>query len=115
MKNSDVTINGSIIYNKDKSIIYNISNDEFIVTLQNPANQCLAILIEKRPEIVNQDYFFYHVWEKNGLPINVNTFYQTISLIRKALKSVGLEEDIIKTTPRLGINIPEYINIIIIR
>jgi DNA-binding winged helix-turn-helix (wHTH) protein len=111
MKNNDVIINRNIVYNKYKSTVHNISDDEFIVTLQNPANQCLAILIEKYPEIVHQDYFFYHVWEKNGLPVNVNTFYQTISLIRKALKSVGLEENIIKTTPRLGLNIPEYVEI----
>lgn len=112
MKKNDFIINDKVVYDRYKGTVYNISNDEFIVTLQNPANQCLAILIEKQPEIVHQDYFFYHVWEKNGLPVNVNTFYQSISLIRKALKSVGLEEDIIKTTPRLGISIPEYIDIV---
>lgn len=112
MKKNDFIINGKVVYDRYKGTLANIADKNAIVSLQNPANQCLAILIEKQPEIVNQDYFFYHVWEKNGLPVNVNTFYQSISLVRKALKSVGMDEDIIKTTPRLGISIPEYIDIV---
>lgn len=110
MRKNDIIINGLVGYNKCKGIIYNLADPNTAVTLQNPANQCLAILLEKQPEIVNQDYLFHHVWEKNGLPTNANTLYQSISLIRKAFKAAGIEENIIKTVPRLGLTIPEYVH-----
>lgn len=114
MRKNDFIINGLIGYNKCKGIIYNLADPSIAISLQNPANQCLSILLEKQPEIVNQDYLFHHVWEKNGLPTNANTLYQSISLIRKAFKAAGIEENIIKTVPRLGLSIPEYIDVHIV-
>lgn len=109
---SSIMINDKVIYDSTKSLLYDKLDESISVNLQGPANECFIILLEKRPEIVNQNYFFYHVWEKRGLPINSNTFYQNISLIRKALKNAGLEQEIIKTIPRLGICINEETKIV---
>jgi hypothetical protein len=45
---------------------------------------------------------FEQVWQKKGVVVSTNTLYQSIASIRKGLKAVGLEEDIIRTLPKQG-------------
>ncbi|MDQ1215026.1 winged helix-turn-helix domain-containing protein [Pantoea anthophila] len=45
------------------------------------------------------------VWEKNGMLVSPNTFYQNISILRKGLKKVGLHDDPVVTIPRVGLTL----------
>lgn len=72
------------------------------VTLHGPVSECLLLLLENNGQVVTQRVFFASVWEKQGAVVTTNALYQTISQIRKVLKSAGIEENIIKTLPKEG-------------
>lgn len=72
------------------------------LTLHGPVNECLLQLLEHNEQVLTQRYLFSAVWEKQGAVVTTNALYQTIASIRKALKTAGLEEDIIKTLPKEG-------------
>jgi len=71
-------------------------------TLHGPVSECLLLLLENNDQVVKQRTFFASVWEKQGTIVSTNALYQTISQIRKVLKSAGMEENIIKTLPKEG-------------
>lgn len=72
------------------------------LTLHGPVNECLTQLLDHNGEVLTQRYLFSAVWEKQGAVVTTNALYQTISSIRKALKTAGLDDDVIKTLPKAG-------------
>ncbi|MGL4726907.1 MAG: winged helix-turn-helix domain-containing protein [Scandinavium sp.] len=72
------------------------------VTLHTPAAESLLLLMTHNGQPVPQKMFFEQVWERKGAVVSTNTLYQNIASIRKALRMVGLEEDIIRTLPKQG-------------
>ncbi|SFO51878.1 DNA-binding winged helix-turn-helix (wHTH) domain-containing protein [Candidatus Pantoea varia] len=98
-------INGFIEFHPAASTLSNLNDPEKVVVLNSPASRCLLLLLQKSNEIVTQHEFMKTVWEKNGMLITPNTFYQNISLLRKGLKKVGMLEDPIMTIPRVGLTL----------
>lgn len=43
--------------------------------------------------------------DKAWRPVTSNGFYQNISLLRRAFKELGVDEDIIITVPRVGVRL----------
>ena len=72
------------------------------IMLHGPVNECLLLLLEHNDQVLTQRFLFASVWEKQGAIVSTNALYQTIASIRKALKSSGLDENIIKTIPKEG-------------
>jgi len=106
-------------YNPQRNELKVLMSDLDIITLNVPVSRCLELLLLNHDKIISQSDFFYDVWEKNGTYITLGTFYQNISLLRKALNHAGLD-DIVVTVPRKGLSIakktkvekkisPEYI------
>lgn len=87
-----------------------IDNPKEAISINVPASRCLMLLIENRKSVVSKEDFFNHVWKAHGRFVAQNTYYQNISLLRRSLKSVGLEQMII-TVPRQGLKISEDIHI----
>ncbi|GKX58104.1 transcriptional regulator [Leminorella grimontii] len=73
------------------------------ITLYATASQCFLLLLQNAGDTLSQKFLFAEVWEKNGLYVNANTLYQNIAVLRKALKSIGIKEEVIKTIPRQGL------------
>lgn len=80
------------------------TNSKEIVFLNSPAGRCLLLLIEQAGSIVTQQEFMEIVWEKKGMQVSPNTFYQNISILRKGLNKVDLP-DIVITIPRIGLTL----------
>jgi len=72
------------------------------IVLHGPVSECLLQLLEQNEQVLTQRYLFAAVWEKQGAVVTTNALYQTIASIRKALKSAGLEENVIITIPKAG-------------
>ncbi|EKN3361874.1 winged helix-turn-helix domain-containing protein [Yersinia ruckeri] len=106
-----IIFNNKVVYDHAIAALYNINNKSEMVFLTTPANHCLLIITNNRHEVVSQRTFFTEVWENHGAPINSNTFYQNISIIRRAFKQLGLTEDVIVTVPRRGVRIGSNIEI----
>ncbi|MGK3143640.1 winged helix-turn-helix domain-containing protein [Pantoea sp. C2G6] len=98
-------INGFVEFQPAVSTLRNLNEPEKVVVLNSPAGRCLLLLIERIDTIVTQHEFMEIVWERNGMMVTPNTFYQNISILRKGLKKAGLEEDLVVTIPRVGLTL----------
>ncbi len=108
---SKIILNHHVIYDKNSGSLIDIEQKHDEIILTTPANNCLLILLKNKPEITTQKELFEEVWEKYGIPINTNTLYQNIAMIRKAFRQLGIEEEIIVTIPRRGMFVAEKVDI----
>ncbi|ANS40619.1 winged helix-turn-helix domain-containing protein [Serratia inhibens] len=104
-------INGKILFDENRCLISHLTNgsQRGIVKINLPVCRCLSMLIESQGEIVSQEKFIDNVWRKNGIEVSTNTFYQNISLLRKNLKTAGINNDIIITIPKKGLKLSKSV------
>nr|WP_279077886.1 winged helix-turn-helix domain-containing protein [Hafnia alvei] len=98
-------INGKFEFHPATSTLQCVDYPERIALLNSPASRCFLLLIKRAGNIVSQEEFMEEVWQKNGIHVSPNAFYQNISILRKGLKKIGLDEEIIVTIPRVGITL----------
>lgn len=95
----------------DKNLLISLGDETQRLSLSNPATRCLLILIHHHGNVVERDYFYQHVWESNGAQVTNNAFYQNISLLRRAFKEFGLNEEWIVTVPKVGVKLESLLHI----
>lgn len=96
-------INHSVLFEPEKRRLYLLANyPERAVVLHAPVSECLLQLLEHNGQVMSQRDLFAAVWEKQGAVVTTNALYQTIASIRKALKTVGLAENMVQTVPKEG-------------
>ncbi|MBL5825943.1 winged helix-turn-helix domain-containing protein [Serratia fonticola] len=98
-------INNTVLYFPETHCLALRSDPTVVAHLHVPASRCLLLLIERKGEIISQREFFEKVWESNGTYVTANTFYQSISHLRKGLKTVGLTGDVIKSLSKQGMTL----------
>lgn len=104
-------INESVEFHPATSKLRDINNPDSVVTLNSPAGRCLLLLINRMGNVVTQKEFMEIVWKQNGMMVTSNAYYQNISVLRKGLKRVGLDESFIVTLPRIGLTLASGTNI----
>ncbi|WP_159566128.1 winged helix-turn-helix domain-containing protein [Budvicia diplopodorum] len=95
-------INNEIAYFPEENKLASLDIIEQKIAINAPASRCFQLLLEKRGQVVSRNEFLEVVWKSNGAYVSLNTFYQNISLLRKSLKKVGPNQDIIITVRRKG-------------
>lgn len=99
-------INNNVIFDPLK---HTLTSSKFYpekdTKLNQPTSRCLSLLIERKGCVITQEDFMNEVWRKHGMEVTVNTLYQNISILRKTLKRVGIDENIIITVPKKGITL----------
>ncbi|URQ61288.1 winged helix-turn-helix domain-containing protein [Pantoea alhagi] len=99
-------INNNVIFDPLK---HTLTSSKFYpekdTRLNQPTSRCLSLLIERKGSVITQEDFMNEVWRKHGMEVTVNTLYQNISILRKTLKRVGIDENIIITVPKKGITL----------
>lgn len=98
-------INGVVEFHPATSTLRSMNNQNNVVVLNSPAGRCLLLLINRIGTIVSQHEFMEIVWAKRGMLVSSSTYYQNISILRKGLKKIGLNEDPIVTIPRIGLTL----------
>lgn len=93
-----------VYFNDSKHSLWRDDNPEDIVTLTVIPNRLLCYLLEHKGEIISRELILTAVWELYGLEPSGHSLNQNISILRKALSSLGLV-DVIVTQPRVGIYI----------
>lgn len=82
------------------------------VILNSPTSRCLQLLLERRYSLVSQQEFYGFVWGEEGHTVPVNTLYQNIALLRKALRNLDEQyDDMIITVTRKGFKLNENIHV----
>ncbi|MGL5389474.1 MAG: winged helix-turn-helix domain-containing protein [Serratia sp. (in: enterobacteria)] len=104
-------IDNKIIYDGHSREISKIDDPARKIKLSKAGAQCLQILIEAKHKVVSQDNLSEYIWGVKGIIVGSNTLYQHIYILRKCLSELGADKAMIRTIPRLGINIPEIFTI----
>lgn len=105
-------INGNVKFSPEEKRLSSLTDPTLSATLTTPASNCLSLLLEAFPEMVNQKDLFHKVWQEDGMHVTVNTLYQNISLIRRGLRKAGATEaSLIITVPRKGFRIDGRISL----
>ncbi|MGU3415499.1 transcriptional regulator [Enterobacteriaceae bacterium C34A] len=105
-------LGGLIVFSPERNVLHAKSNEAKRLSLSNPASRCLLLLIQRQGQVIERDYFFQHVWINNGAQVTNNTFYQNISLLRRAFKEFGLNEELIVTVPKVGIRLEPQLEVV---
>ncbi|MEM6160133.1 winged helix-turn-helix domain-containing protein [Erwinia sp. P6884] len=82
-----------------------------ITSINAPASKCLQILLMNPGKVISREFFFEEVWGKKGIIVSQNTYYQNISILRKALRETGLTEKFIVTVPHKGLTLSKTLKI----
>ena len=101
----------TVLFIPGRNVLIAADGEPTQVTLSNPASQCLLLLIRHHGQVVEREHFFQHVWLNNGVQVTNNNFYQNISLLRRAFKEFGLNDELIITVPKVGVRLSQELEI----
>ncbi|GKX58657.1 winged helix-turn-helix domain-containing protein [Leminorella grimontii] len=80
--------------------------------IHNNSARCLELLLEKHGQIVLQSELMIVGWGEDALKTITNaTYYQCFVNLRKSLKGLGYNKELIVTIRQKGIRIPQYIDV----
>lgn len=96
-------IDKSVVFHPDTCRLVPVGGKGTENTLNIPSCRCLHLLLQRQGELITQHELIKEVWGKKGQYATANTFYQSISLLRRALKTAGLHGRVIQTIPKEGI------------
>lgn len=94
-------LNKQVLFNPDGLFLQH-TNTHDKVFLPATAACILVVLIEKNNEVCERNYIFDEVWRKFTTEVSGNTLNQYISLLRKSLRTLGVTDELIITSPRVG-------------
>ncbi|WP_054179588.1 winged helix-turn-helix domain-containing protein [Trabulsiella odontotermitis] len=104
-------INNKIEFWPEDNLLVLYTDQLVNYSLTSPASRCFLFLLQKAPEIVPQNEIYKAVWEEEGIFVPPNTLYQNIASIRRGLKTLSQNDNIIVTVPKKGFQIPPEISI----
>ncbi|MEG5552326.1 winged helix-turn-helix domain-containing protein [Enterobacter wuhouensis] len=96
-------ISGQIIFNDTENTLSTVNPKDNVIALTAIPARLLSYLLEHSGETVTRDKLLDAVWELYGLQPSGHSLNQNLSLLRKALITLGAEDEIIRTIPRVGI------------
>lgn len=106
MTTKAIRLEDKAVYDPATHSVYKIGDVENQVSLAIPASLCLHNLLQKKGEVVSHADLLAFAWTSRGIMVSPNTLYQNMSVLRKALVSLGVSPEIIKTVPKRGFVIP---------
>ncbi|WP_368750194.1 transcriptional regulator [Klebsiella aerogenes] len=106
-----ILINDQVWFEPDGHMLRSVNDPEQSILLPVPAARCLMVLLSEHGEIITIRQFHERVWNENKAVVSDNTIYQNISVLRKSLVDVGVEQQIIETLTRRGWCIPESVSV----
>ena len=97
----DYLIGNKVCFSVNESTLKNINTCD---TLHLPPSAAFIfmMLIKHQGQTIERSVFFDSAWNDYGFELSGNTLNQYISLLRKNLRRLDLEDDFILTIPRTG-------------
>lgn len=97
-------INGKMLFIPARRQLRSADNSQ-LFTLYTPASECLKLLLLHKGKVIPREELIQISWgSKSAQYISNNTFYQTVSHLRKILTEAGYG-DLIRTIPRKGLTV----------
>lgn len=95
-------IDDRVIYRVEDNTLVCKNDPEQKITLTLTASRLLLLLLTHHGDVLPRDILFKRVWEDYGLDGSGNTLTQYISVLRRALHTLGVGGEAIVTVPRIG-------------
>ncbi|AKJ41241.1 winged helix-turn-helix domain-containing protein [Pragia fontium] len=88
-------------FNPEDGTLWSLLEPGELVTIPRLASMLLELLIINNQKSLSRDFFMNELWESKGLVSSGNNLNNYISIIRRTLSTLGID-DIIKTIPKHG-------------
>lgn len=98
-------IEGDVLFCPNSIGFYHQELQEEIVTISSSAARFFSFLIKNKGEIVEREVLLQRVWDDYGLQASNNNLNQCLSTLRRIIKSMGIDKNIIETIPKIGLRI----------
>lgn len=95
-------INNTICFDYAQGVLSLVNDQKVSVQLSRPGTRLFHELITHSGITLSRDVLLQNVWENHGLIPSNNNLNNHISFLRKVLSQLGLEENIIITSPKEG-------------
>lgn len=94
--------NDRVLFDDDSGTLgpSDLSNEP--IPISNPAKRLLLLLIAHYGRPVERVVIFKKVWDDYGMISSNNNLNQCVSKLRRVIKVMGIDDEVIATVPRLG-------------
>lgn len=96
-------ISGQVVFDDTTNTLSHVDPKQEVISLTTIPARLLCYLLEQAGNTVTREEVLTAVWELYGLHPSGHSLNQNISLLRKAIMTSGIEDEIIQTIPRVGI------------
>jgi DNA-binding winged helix-turn-helix (wHTH) protein len=103
--------NKQVIFDSDTGLLAVHDEQDDPVQISNPTKRLLLLLLYHQGEVVNREVIFKKVWDDFGMVSSNNNLNHCISKLRRILRNLGMEEEIITTVPKMGFLFQEEIEV----
>lgn len=95
-------LNDHIIFDADTGTLSLTELSEDPISISNPSKRLLLLLLTHHGEAVSRDVIFKKVWDDYGMISGNNNLNQCVSKLRRVIKNLGIEDEVIATVPKVG-------------
>jgi DNA-binding winged-HTH domains len=105
------SFNQQVIFDSDTGTLYLVDTPDDAVQISNPTKRLLMLLVCHQGEVIHREVIFKKVWDDFGMVSSNNNLNHCISKLRRILRNLGLEDEVITTVPKLGFMFHQQITV----
>lgn len=102
VNNMKYRFNDRIIFDIDTGTLSLSDLFDDSVTISNPSKRLLQLLITHQGDAVSREVIFKKVWDDYGMISSNNNLNQCVSKLRRVIKALGIDGEVIVTVPKVG-------------
>ncbi|WP_337262815.1 MULTISPECIES: transcriptional regulator [unclassified Serratia (in: enterobacteria)] len=103
--------NDTVLFDEDAGTLGPSDLSDDPIPISNPTKRLLLLLIAHHGEPVNREVIFKKVWDDYGMISSNNNLNQCVSKLRRVIKVMGIDDEVIATVPKLGFMLRQEIQI----
>lgn len=96
------SFNQQVIFDSDTGTLFLVDAPDDPVQISSPTKRLLLLLVCHRGEVIHREVIFKKVWDDFGMISSNNNLNHCISKLRRILRNLGLEDEVITTVPKMG-------------
>ncbi|MBC3210599.1 transcriptional regulator [Serratia fonticola] len=94
--------NDRVLFDGDSGTLGPSDFSDEPTAISNPAKRLLLLLIANYGKPVEREVIFKKVWDDYGMISSNNNLNQCVSKLRRVLKVMGIDDEVIVTVPKIG-------------
>ncbi|MFV8987952.1 transcriptional regulator [Serratia fonticola] len=94
--------NDRVLFDDDNGTLGPSDFSDEPTSISNPAKRLLLLLIANYGKPVEREVIFKKVWDDYGMISSNNNLNQCVSKLRRVLKVMGIDDEVIVTVPKIG-------------